>query len=71
MMTETERITHMHTDATAAAEYWLANFKPVTYETPFYIDGDWVRVTIELVSPADVFRADVQIERRLEQFSYE
>ena len=70
-MTETEKIEEVHKLTKAAAEYWLANFKPVTYETPFFIDGDWVRVTIELVSPADVFRADVQIERRLEQFSYE
>ena len=55
MMTETERIAEIHKSAKETAEYWHGNFKPVSYSTPFYIDGDWVRVTVELVSPKSVY----------------
>ena len=55
MMTETERIAEIHKNAKETAEYWHGNFKPVTYSTPFYIKGDWVRVTVEIVSPKSVY----------------
>jgi hypothetical protein len=58
-VTETEKIEQVHKQSKEAAEYWQANFKPVTYSTPFYIAGDWVRVTIELVSPRSVYEGAV------------
>lgn len=66
VLTKTEKIEEVHKRAKDAAEYWQANFKPVTYSTPFFIGGDWVRVTIELISPSDAFRDSVQIEKRRE-----
>ena len=46
-MTETEKINAMHQDARKAAEYYKANFWPVSYSVPHYVGGEWVRVTIE------------------------
>ena len=46
-MTDTLKIQALHTDAKAAAEKWHKDFREVPYSTPFYIDGQWVRVTIE------------------------
>ena len=46
-MTETEKIQNMHQDARKAAEYYRANFWPVSYSVPHYVGGEWVRVTIE------------------------
>jgi hypothetical protein len=46
-MTDTERITLMHQDARRAAEYYRANFWPVSYSVPHFVNGEWIRVTIE------------------------
>ena len=46
-MTDTEKIQNMHQDARKAAEYYRANFWPVSYSVPHYVGGEWVRVTIE------------------------
>jgi hypothetical protein len=46
-MTDTERINAMHQDARKAAEYYRANFWPVSYSVPHFVYGEWVRVTIE------------------------
>jgi hypothetical protein len=52
-MTETEKIAEVHKLTKDAAEYWQEHFKPVTYKTPFFVGGDWIRVTIELIDAKD------------------
>ncbi len=46
-MTDTEKIKNLHNSARKAAEDWIP-FKPVVYSSSFFIDGSWVKVTIEL-----------------------
>ena len=62
-MTETEKIAAMHQDARKAAEYYRANFWPVSYSVPHYVGGEWIRVTIE---PDSTRMKPVKLERMLE-----
>jgi hypothetical protein len=52
-VTQTEKIAQIHKHAKDAAVHWQEHFKPVTYRTPFFVGGDWVRVTIELIDAKD------------------
>jgi hypothetical protein len=57
---DTVRTSMMREGAAFLARIWRRNVSPVTFEESTYVDGEWVRVTVE----SDHTRNDTTPKRR-------
>ena len=46
-MTETDKITLLREGCSFLAKFWKRTYAPVSHEESTYVDGDWVKITIQ------------------------